>query len=126
MSFAFYYVGGAIGSSISGAVWTNTLPNKLEKYITNSTLAADAYAEPLTFILSYPVGTPERQGMIHAYSDVQKLLTTIATCLCIPALMCALLLRNPRMGDKQSLDEAEGGALEVPPVAELEKRDAKH
>ena len=121
---AAYYVGSGIGSSVSGAIWTNTLPNRLEKYISNSTLALDAYSAPLTFVLSYPVGTPERDGMIQAYGEVQRLLCITGACLCVPFLACALSLRNPRLGDKQSLDEAEGGAEEVAPVpvSELENR----
>ena len=101
---------------MSGAIWTNTLPGKLESYITNSTLALDAYSAPLTFVVSYPVGTPERAGMIRAYGEVQRLLCITGACLCVPFLVCALVLRNPRLGNKQSLDEAEGGVVEIAPV----------
>lgn len=55
--------------------------------------------------------------MIKAYGEVQRILCITGACLCVPFLACALSLRNPRLGNKQSLDEAEGGAAEVPPVA---------
>ena len=120
---AAYFIGSSVGSAVSGAIWTNTLPSRLEKYISNSTLALDAYSAPLTFVVSYPVGTAERDGMIKAYGEVQRLLCITGICLCVPPFICALILRNPKLGKKQSLDEAEGGAEEVAPVAvsELEK-----
>ncbi|KAI5118613.1 hypothetical protein M0805_008044 [Coniferiporia weirii] len=104
---AAYNVGSAIGGAISGAIWTNTLPGKLESYLGNSTLATAAYDSPLTFVLSYPFGTPERTAVVHAYNDTQRLLCIAGVCLCVPFLACALVLRNPRLVDRQSLENAE-------------------
>ena len=104
---AAYNVGSAIGGAISGAIWTNTLPEKLEAYLNNSTLAAEVYESPFVFEAAYPVGTAERTAVIHAYNAVQRLLCITGVCLCVPFLVCALSLRNPRLGDKQSLDNAE-------------------
>lgn len=83
------------------------MPEKLNEYLGNSTLASAAYGAPLTFILSYPVGTPERSQMVRAYNDAQKYLCITGTALCLPFLLCVLSLRNPRLEDKQSLDDAE-------------------
>lgn len=47
----------------------------------NATLALDVYADPYTFADTYPVGTPERDAVIHAYQAVQKLLTITGLCL---------------------------------------------
>ena len=65
--------------------------------------------------------------MIRAYGEVQRLLCITGACLCVPFLACALVLRNPSLGDSQSLEEAEGGTAEVSPVAvaELEKGSGK-
>ncbi|EJD06330.1 MFS general substrate transporter [Fomitiporia mediterranea MF3/22] len=106
-----YNVGSAIGAAISGAIWTNTLPGKLNFYLGNSTLATEAYGAPLTFIVSHPFGTPERTQMVKAYNDAQRLLCITGVCLCVPFLLCALVLRNPRLGDRQSLEEAENDVV---------------
>ncbi|KAL5526153.1 hypothetical protein ACEPAG_7491 [Sanghuangporus baumii] len=123
---AAYNVGSAIDAAVSGAIWTNTLPEKLNTYLGNSTLASEVYGAPLTFILSYPVGTAEREQMVHAYNDAQKILCITGTALCVPFLLCALALRNPRLGDKQSLDDAEveyikSIKLKIPKAEKVEK-----
>jgi SIT family siderophore-iron:H+ symporter-like MFS transporter len=59
----------------------------------NATLALDVYADPYTFADSYPVGTPERDAVIHAYQNVQKLLTITGICL-VCLLRCTTCLRG--------------------------------
>jgi SIT family siderophore-iron:H+ symporter-like MFS transporter len=71
---ASYYIGSALGSTISGAIWTQLMPGQLETQIGNNTLAALVYADPYTYAALYPVGTPVRTGMIAAYAHVQKIL----------------------------------------------------
>jgi SIT family siderophore-iron:H+ symporter-like MFS transporter len=95
--------------SISGAIWTNTLPTQLSQNLgpINASLVSVAYSSPFTFIAEYPVGTPERTAVIEAYNYSQKLLTITGTCLAIPLIVAALLLRNPRLTDNQALSIAE-------------------
>ena len=71
---------------------------------------------PLTFVIPYPAGIPERAGMIGAYGEVQRLLCITGVRLCIPFLVYTLVLRNPRFGNKQILNEAESGIVEVAPT----------
>lgn len=107
-----YNVGSALGGSVSGAIWTQQLPKKLENNLAgfgNATLATAVYADPFTFTLSYPVGTPERTAVIDAYQSTQRLLCITGICLTVPLIVLAAFLRNPRLGDTQSLPEAEEG-----------------
>jgi MFS transporter, SIT family, siderophore-iron:H+ symporter len=106
---ALYNVGSALGNAVSGAVWTQTLPGRLEEKLRgiNSTLAASAYQDPFTAAISYPVGTPERAAIVEAYRDTQKLLTIIGACLCVGLIGFALCLRNVRLNDEQTLAEEE-------------------
>jgi MFS family permease len=75
-------IGNAIGSTIAGAIWTGVFPKKLAEY-----LPADAQSDlasiygSITVQSSYPVGSPARDGINHAYSDTQKLMLIAATCL---------------------------------------------
>lgn len=59
--------------------------------------------------------------MVHAYNETQRLLCITGACLCVPFLACALMLRNPRLGDKQSLDNAEAEAAGVESMSKLDR-----
>ncbi|KAH0005585.1 MFS general substrate transporter, partial [Aureobasidium melanogenum] len=108
---ALYNIGSAIGSTISGALWTQVLPGELERNLAavtnNATVAVYAYSNPLFFIYDYPVGTPERDAVIVSYRHIQRLLCITGICLCIPLIAFSLCLRNPRLGKEQSLPDAE-------------------
>lgn len=111
---ALYSIGSAFGTAVSGAIWTQTLPKKLEEALSTvssnaASLATTAYGSPFTFIVSYPIGTPERTAMIDAYQDTQRLLCITGICLCVPLVVFAMFLRNPRLGKEQSLGFAERG-----------------
>ncbi|KAL4757878.1 putative siderochrome-iron transporter Sit1 [Aspergillus foveolatus] len=103
-----YNIGSALGGSISGAIWSQTLlPNLTRQLGGNSTLASQVYADPFTFALSNPVGTPDRDAVIAAYMDTQRLLCITGLCLTVPLIGFALCIRNPRLNEKQSLEDAE-------------------
>ncbi|CAE6471065.1 unnamed protein product [Rhizoctonia solani] len=104
---SFYQIGSALGNAISTAIWTQTLPKKLAEHLGNATAAASAYASPLTYIASYPVGTPERTAMVAAYSDVQRYLAITGLCLSLIVFVSSLFLRNFKVDERQSLSEEE-------------------
>ncbi|KAI0180574.1 putative siderophore iron transporter mirB [Hypoxylon sp. FL1284] len=67
-----YYVGSAIGSSLSGAIWNSTLPEVLAAQLPQYS------ADELTLIaadlkkqLSYPMGSVVRKAIIAAYGEAQ-------------------------------------------------------
>jgi SIT family siderophore-iron:H+ symporter-like MFS transporter len=93
------------------------LPGELSRRLTNQTLAAEVYASPLTTAILYPMGSPERAGIVEAYKHTQRLLCITGICLCVPLFVFALLLRNPRLGDEQSNSEAEAIATAGGPRA---------
>ncbi|KAM0754821.1 MFS general substrate transporter [Meredithblackwellia eburnea MCA 4105] len=104
---ASYNMGSALGQTISGAMWTQILPNQLTKQLGNSTLAASVYADPYTFADTYAVGTAERTGAILAYRYIQRLLCITGLCLSVLLVVCCLITRDLRLGDEQSLENAE-------------------
>ncbi|ORY32150.1 major facilitator superfamily protein [Naematelia encephala] len=111
---ATYSVGSAIGNTIAAAIWTNTMPNRLVEDLTkagisNATaLATEAYANPFVFIVDYPMGTPTRTAVNSAYREVQRYLCIAGICLATVLVALSLCLKNPRLGDTQSLEDAEG------------------
>ncbi|KAK9455180.1 MFS general substrate transporter [Dipodascopsis uninucleata] len=100
-----YYVGSAFGSTISGAIWSQKLPQELIKHMGDDSLAAVAYGDPLDFATKYALGTPERDAVIVSYQYIQKILCVVGLCLCVPLLAFGLLLRDRELlANKQSYD----------------------
>jgi MFS transporter, SIT family, siderophore-iron:H+ symporter len=107
-----YSLGSAFGNTVSGAIWTQVLPGRLNSNLArfgNATLATAVYGDPFTFTAAYPVGTPERDAVVDAYQGTQRLLCITGICLCVPLIFFACLLRDPKLGKEQSLLEAERG-----------------
>ena len=98
-------IGSAVGNSVSGAIWTQLLPSKLESLLGNATLAQAAYSSPFTFIKTYTWGTPEREAVVQSYRYIQRLETIVALCFCSLLVVFALFLRDPVLPDKVAQDE---------------------
>lgn len=94
----FGYIGGAIGSSISGAIWTHTLPGNLQRL-----LPADAVAdwetiyESLDVQLSYDVGTPVREAIALAYADSQRSMLIAGTAVMSLSLIWMFVIRDIKL-----------------------------
>lgn len=75
----FANIGGAIGSTVAGAIWTGVFPVKLVEYLPQEAQAnwTIIYGD-LTTQLSYTVGTPTRDAIVRAYGDAQKIVCIAA------------------------------------------------
>jgi hypothetical protein len=92
-------IGGAVGSAISGAVWSNTVPKKLAKYLPPD-IADQAHAIYGNVTLAstgWPMGSPERRAINRAYQETMTILLTIAVCVCAPLIPLSLLMKNYRL-----------------------------
>lgn len=104
---ASYYIGSSVGSAISGAIWTQLLPKSLSNHLGNSDLVASAYGDPMTFIVDYAWNTTERQQVVTAYRETQRILLIAGTCLCVLLIGFSLFLRDTKLETVQSLKNAE-------------------
>ncbi|KAJ4258779.1 ferrioxamine B transporter [Fusarium torreyae] len=107
---SFYNVGSAFGTCLSGAIWTQTLYKALKHNLAfqpDEHLAEAIYGSPFGFMSKYPVGTEIRDAIIRSYSSVQRLLCIAGICVCIPMIIFALALRNPRLSEQQVQTEDE-------------------
>lgn len=102
---ATYNIGSAFGNTVSGAIWTQVLPGELEQRLSgiNSTLAMSAFADPLNAATEWPMGTPERTAIVDSIQSVQRLLAITGVCLCIPLIVFAIFMRNPKLNNDQTL-----------------------
>ncbi|KAI0156366.1 siderophore iron transporter mirB [Xylariaceae sp. FL1272] len=91
----FSSVGGAIGSTVAGAIWTGVFPGKLQKYLPEEALANFTliYGD-ITTQISYPVGSPTHNAIVHAYGDSLKLMYIAATAITGLGLAGALMWRD--------------------------------
>lgn len=97
-------IGGACGSAVVGAVQTNTLPGYLERYLPNldATTRAAIYGNPTGYLTTYPIGTPERTGIINAYNSYVHTLLIVGIVLSVPPIILGMLLNNRKLGNKQN------------------------
>ncbi|KAG9246932.1 major facilitator superfamily domain-containing protein [Calycina marina] len=88
-------VGDAIGNAICGAIWTNTFPQALARYLpTDAMDNIDAIYGDLETQLSYPVGDPTRIAIQKAYAYAQERMLIAGTAVIALAFFWILLIRN--------------------------------
>ncbi|KIX01230.1 uncharacterized protein Z518_08955 [Rhinocladiella mackenziei CBS 650.93] len=88
-------VGGAIGNTISGAIWTNTFEDALTRYLPTSALPqlADIYND-LDTQLSYPIDSPTRIGIQKAYGYAQERMLIAGTAIIALSFIWILMIKN--------------------------------
>lgn len=91
-------IGGAVGSAVSGAIWSHNIQNKLMLYL------PEAAKVNMTMIYgsavmatSYPIGSPERTAIIRSYDETMRILLVVAVCVCIPMLPAGLCMANYKL-----------------------------
>ncbi|KAK5282774.1 hypothetical protein LTR40_002805 [Exophiala xenobiotica] len=88
-------VGGAVGNTISGAIWTNTFEKALARYLpADAQDSIEDIYNSLDVQLSYPVGSPERLGIQEAYGYAQARMLAVGTGLMGLSLIWMFMIRN--------------------------------
>lgn len=110
---SFYNVGSALGTCLAGAIWTQNLLETLQRNLSfqfDDELAKSMYDSPFETVKDYPVGTEVRSAIIDSYKHIQQLLCIAGICICVPMIIFALALRNPKLSEHQVQPEAEAEA----------------
>lgn len=96
----FSSIGGAIGSTVAAAIWTGVFPKRLAEYLPEEAQAnlTMIYGDLVTQ-LSYPVGSPTRTAINHAYGDAQKLMIIAATAVLAIAVVAVAFWRDIKVKD---------------------------
>lgn len=96
-------IGGSVGQGISGAVWTNIVPQKIRQYLpADKKEESAAIYHDLWVQLSYPMGSPEREATIKAYADAQKVMMIAGTCALVPCFLWVAMLKNYRLSQHRA------------------------
>ena len=100
----FGNIGGAIGLTISAAIWQGVLPNRLAEYLPASELPNLLLIyEDITTQLSYPVGSSTRIAIQHAYGEAQKMILIAGTAVWAVGIVAVIMWRDIRViGIKQT------------------------
>ena len=94
-------IGGAVGNTISGTIWTNTFLKALLRKLPESALpnAVSIYSS-LPMQLSYPVGSPERIAIQESYGYAQARMLAAGLGVFSLCYVWVLLLRNHDVSKK--------------------------
>ncbi|KAG8834616.1 hypothetical protein FRC17_008097 [Serendipita sp. 399] len=96
-------LGGAIGSAIAGAIWTNLMPRNLAKYLPDvSEEERNRLYGSTISIATLDPSDPIRIGAIAAYGDTMKILIIVALVIGILPIFIALLMPNYYLSDAQN------------------------
>lgn len=89
------YIGGAVGNTISAAIWTNTFSKALGRYLPEDALPSldDIYGS-LDVQLSYEWGSAERYGIQRAYAYSQQKMLIAGTAIMGLSLLWVMMIRN--------------------------------
>ncbi|OJD35025.1 siderophore iron transporter mirc [Diplodia corticola] len=91
-------IGGAVGNAISGAIWTNSVPGKLERLLPEAIRdqASLIYGNVTLASTGWAMGTPERMAINRAYDESMRMLLTVAVCVAAPLVPLSLAMKNHR------------------------------
>lgn len=88
-------IGGAIGNTISGTIWTNTFLPALKRNLPESALAdVDTIYSNLEAQLAYPVGSPVRLAIQESYGYAQARMLAAGIGVFSLAFVWMLMFRN--------------------------------
>ena len=91
----FGNIGGAIGLTIAASIWSDVLPSRLRQYLPTEEMPdLHKIFGDLAKQLSYPIGSPTRIAIQHAYENAMSRLLIVSTCIWVLGAVGVLMWRN--------------------------------
>ncbi|CAG9954865.1 unnamed protein product [Clonostachys rosea f. rosea IK726] len=105
----FTSIGSAIGLTVATLIWNQTFPIKLLEYLPleDQESYLDIYSS-LVVQTGYPVGSPTRIAIQHAYSDAQKMMCIAGTALWVAGAASVAIWRNT---DVRTIKQVKGQVI---------------
>ncbi|KAI0431409.1 putative MFS siderophore transporter [Xylaria sp. FL1042] len=98
------YLGSAMGSSLSGAIWNSTLPGALAELLPElSPVELGSIGSDLKKQLSYPMGSPTRTAIIAAYAQSQARMCIVGTLVSLLEIGAVLVWRDVRLSESKQV-----------------------
>lgn len=94
-------IGGAVGSAISGAIWTNNIPAKLQEYLPADTQdqATAIFGNITLASQGWPVGSPTRNAIDRAYQETMTKILIVAVCAASPCILLSFFMKNYKLNE---------------------------
>ncbi|KAF3052440.1 hypothetical protein E8E11_008360 [Didymella keratinophila] len=94
-------IGGSVGETISTALWTNTVERKILEYLPlRMKDQSHAIYVSLVTQLSFEWDSPQRQAVVGAYGDAQRLMVIVGTCALVPCILWVAMLKKYRLSER--------------------------
>jgi MFS family permease len=91
----FGNIGGAVGLTVAASIWSDIVPDRLGRYLpAEEKPYLDKIFGDIKAQLSYPVGSPTRLAIQHAYEDAMLRLLAASTVIWILGAVGVLMWRN--------------------------------
>ncbi|KAF5538967.1 major facilitator [Fusarium phyllophilum] len=127
--YAAMNFGGAVGTSVGGAIWNNILPQKLTTYLPEQAKpnALKIY-KSIVVAQKFAKGTPVRAAIDQAYRETQRLLAIAATCSLAPMLIVMFALKAVDLTkvDEAKIEENKSTDGEIEPAVMRENIQVKN
>lgn len=94
-------IGGSVRQTVSTAIWTQTVPKKIVEYLPVELKAQGPtiYARLVTQ-LSFSWDSAERQAVVRAYGDAQRLMVIVGTCALVPYILWVAMLKDHKLSER--------------------------
>lgn len=116
-------IGYSIGSTISGAVWTNRVPGYMREFIPSTYTDEEVYAyyTDMSLLRELPIDNEARQGATKAFSYVAVYLFAPPIALEFVNFLLSFFQTNYYLGDTQNAIEDQNGQSPINPDKEFVK-----
>lgn len=94
-------IGGAVGSAISGAIWSGNVLDKLRLYLPDETKdrAEEIYGNIGLASTGWPMGDPTREAINLAYQETMTKILVVAVCVATPCIFLSLLMKDYKLDE---------------------------
>ncbi|KAG6824651.1 hypothetical protein H0H93_001778, partial [Arthromyces matolae] len=98
-------LGGSVGSAITAAVWTSTLPTNMAKAGVPADQITELYSSPVS-IAALDFTSPVRQACIDAFNMTVRPLFVAATAISAICLICGIFMPDYYLGKEHNKVES--------------------
>jgi len=94
-------IGGAVGSAISGAIWSANIPDKLAEYLPEETKdqAEAIYGSIGLAANGWPMGSPTRNAINRAYQETMTKILIVAVCVATPCIFLSFMMKDYKLDE---------------------------
>ena len=94
-------VGGSVGQTVSTALWTNTVERMIGEYLPLGMRdQKQAIYSSLEVQLGFGWASPQRQAVVRAYGDAQRLMVIFGTCALVPCIVWVAMLKDYKLSER--------------------------